>query len=79
MALPPNLLPWSEVRVWIEDSLVRSTHFLSHRRAIVALAHWKAGEPSAYHRYVDVAGARALSDPAEVDWSGFPPSTEPHG
>jgi hypothetical protein len=28
--------------------------------------------------FVDVAGARELADPAEVDWTGFPPaSAEP--
>ena len=48
------------------------------RRAIVALARWKAGDRPANLRYVDAIGTRQLSGPDEVDWSDFPPpSAEP--
>jgi hypothetical protein len=48
---------------------------LGRRRAFVALARWKAGDPPAHVRYVDLAGARLLSNPAEVDWDGFSPAS----
>ncbi len=81
MPPPSKLLPWTEVHVWLEDPVLRSVRApLSHRRAIVALARWKAGDPPANLRYADVADLRQLGSPSEVDWSGFPPSsTEPHG
>ena len=48
------------------------------RRAIVALARWKAGDRPANLRYVDAIGTRQLSGPDDVDWSDFPPpSAEP--
>ncbi len=58
----------------IAYALFSSVYALSHRRTIVALAQWRAGRPLVYHRYVDETGSRELLDPAEVDWSGFPPS-----
>ena len=72
---PPKLLPWSQVRVSLEGLAVRSTRELNRRRAIVALARWRAGEVPSNLRFADVTGSRVLTDPADVDWTGFPPSS----
>jgi hypothetical protein len=72
---PPTrspILPWSEVRVWIEDPAARSMCQLGRRRTIVALARWRAGDAASNLRMIDAAGV-LVTDPADVDWNGFPP------
>jgi len=71
-------LPWTEILVWIEEPGKRSVYHLHGRRALVALALWKDGRPPAHVRFLDLGSARVLSDPGEVDWSGFSSSeTQP--
>jgi hypothetical protein len=73
---PAKLLSWSKLRVWIEAPNQHAVRELSHRRAIVALARWKAGEVPAHVTFVDVGRMRAITDPTWIDWSGFPPAPD---
>jgi hypothetical protein len=78
---PPRSSPkirWSDVRVWIEDPGARahSAREVSRRRSIVALGGWRVGLPPANCRFVHVDDAKLITNPAEVDWTGFPPPVE---
>jgi hypothetical protein len=73
---PSTLLPWTRLRVWVEDPALRATRELSHRRAIVVLACWKAGEASVETTVVDVTDAQRVRGPDDVDWRGFPPAAD---
>jgi hypothetical protein len=74
---PSNPLTWTLLRVWVEDPALHATRELPDRRAIAALARWKTGEVAGM-TVVDVRDAGKVSNPAEVDWTGFP-SVEPDG
>ena len=65
------MVPWTDVLVWIEEPGKRPVYWLHGRRAFVALALWKDGRPPAHVRFVDLSSARVLTDPGEVDWTGF--------